>query len=388
MSEPSVVNIHPPLEAISDLLAQVNAHPPLDGVRLVLAKLAEQTQAPDAALYLAQSLTSALLPDGTHPADERWVSALVGWADGAANGIHPTDGLVFAKPDTPAQAAVLRDSGALVGVLLFTPTPETLHTPLTGLLVNLLALSAAKLRAEDARARYIQNQDQFVTDFLHDLRTPMTVVKSTADIIEGGLTRDGDTRYSKMLKRIMANIDAISELLEHVFVAGVYDPDTGKYTLTREAVDLETIISVILKNLTAAAQKKGLLLKADVARELPILSADKTMLTRALNNLIDNAVKYTNEGEVEVRVQRQGDSILISVRDTGVGLSEEAKRRVFDKFFRNNNKAHGSVKGTGLGLFIVHSAAVHHGGRVWVQSEPDKGSTFSLQLPLKPADLP
>ena len=74
------------------------------------------------------------------------------------------------------------------------------------------------------------------------------------------------------------------------------------------------------------------------------------------------------------------------MRDTGVGLSEEAKRHVFDKFFRDNNRMHSSVKGTGLGLFIVYSAAFHHGGKAWVESEVDKGSTFYLTLPLKPIE--
>lgn len=359
-----------------DLLDHLATCTSFEGVCLVIKRMAEVLESEAITLYLAQDLNRVITPHGAQPVDEKRAAEILAWGENAASGVP-------VPHENAAHADILRDQGGLIGVLVIgvQPTPETLETH--GLLVGLLRLAAAKLRAEDARARYIHNQDQFVTDFVHDLRTPMTVVKSTADIVENALSQAGDTRYSKMLKRIMANIDAISELLEHVFVAGVYDPDTGRYTLAREAVDLETIISGIIKNLTPAAQKKGLGLGAQLDPNLPILSADKSMLTRAVTNLVDNAVKYTNEGEVAVRVQRGGDNIVISVRDTGVGLGEEAKRRVFDKFFRANNLRHSNIKGTGLGLFIVHSAAVHHGGRAWVESEPDKGSTFFLSLPLR-----
>lgn len=367
----------------NDLLAQVVSAPSsLEGVRLIVGQIAQYTQFDATTFYSPQTLVHGVNAQGRHEIDEKWTTELIAWADTLPAGIHEAR----ASHHPARHVVILRDTNTLVGVLLLTIPDGLVDSPLFSMLSNLLCLNAAKLRAEDARARYIKNQDQFVTDFVHDLRTPMTVVKSTADIVEGSLTRSGDTTYSKMLKRIMANIDAISDLLEHVFVAGIYDPDTGKYTLSREAVDLDTIISVIIKNLTAAAQKKELSLKATVDRELPILSADKSMITRALTNLVDNAVKYTNHGEVEVRVEKRGDSILIAVRDTGVGLSEEAKRHVFDKFFRDNNRTHGSVKGTGLGLFIVQSAAIHHGGKAWVESELERGSTFYLTLPLKPAE--
>ncbi len=382
MSQLIQVDPNHALVAFNDLLAQVVSTPSsITGVQSIVVQIAAYTQSGEVALYLPQDLTQVISGDAIREADEKWVADLIAWATPLKAGLHdalPTQLL--------RHAVIMRDSGALLGVLLLNVPEGATETPMFSMLSNLLSLTTSKLRAEDARARYIKNQDQFVTDFVHDLRTPMTVVKSTADIVDGGLTRSGDTTYSKMLKRIMANIDAISDLLEHVFVAGVYDPDTGKYTLSREAVDLETIISIIIKNLTAAAQKKELNLKAKVDRELPIVSADKSMITRALTNLVDNAVKYTNQGEVEICVERRDDSILISVRDTGVGLSEEAKRHVFDKFFRDNNRMHSSVKGTGLGLFIVYSAAFHHGGKAWVESEVDKGSTFYLTLPLKPIE--
>lgn len=366
---------------MNDLLAQV-VHAPssIISVQRIIEQIAAHTQSDFITFYQPQNLIEAIALTGVCEVEEKQAADLIAWAESRKAGCYDS-------PTTTAQhAVILRDSSALQGVLLLTLPDGVADSPIFSMLSNLLCLASAKLRAEDARARYIKNQDQFVTDFVHDLRTPMTVVKSTADIVEGSLTRSGDTTYSKMLKRIMANIDAISDLLEHVFVAGIYDPDTGKYTLSREAVDLETIISTIVKNLTAAAQRKELSLKASVDRELPILSADKSMITRALTNLVDNAVKYTNSGEVEVRVEKRGDSILIAVRDTGVGLSEEAKRHVFDKFFRANNRTHGSVKGTGLGLFIVQSAAIHHGGKAWVESEVNRGSTFYLTLPLKPAE--
>jgi signal transduction histidine kinase len=363
----------------SALLSQLTSVPTHEGIRLLVEQMAAYAKAPDTLLYLCQDLAQVLRPNGHHPESERRISAVLAWAETLGTGLHDAAPIQHEGKN----AAVLRDKDGLIGVLILPIEPAVFSSAPFSILLGLLNLTAAKLRAEDARTRYIQNQDQFVTDFVHDLRTPMTVVKSTADIVDSGLIRSGDTTYSKMLKRIMANIDAISELLEHVFVAGIYDPDTGKYTLIREAVDLEGIIGIIGKNLTPTAQKKGLTLTIDLPHSLPILSADKSMLTRAITNLVDNAVKYTNEGEVTVKAERVGEAIVISVRDTGVGLGEEAKRHVFDKFYRDNNRKHNNIKGTGLGLFIVHSTAVHHGGRAWVESEVDKGSTFYLSLPLR-----
>jgi two-component system phosphate regulon sensor histidine kinase PhoR len=112
------------------------------------------------------------------------------------------------------------------------------------------------------------------------------------------------------------------------------------------------------------------------------------MLERAIINLVDNAIKYTpNGGSVEVRVRRENSQIIISVTDTGFGISPENQRHLFERHVRIPRQEHKRIKGSGLGLFIVKSVATRHGGDAWVTSVENQGSTFSLSIPLEGANV-
>ena len=126
----------------------------------------------------------------------------------------------------------------------------------------------------------------------------------------------------------------------------------------------------------------------DFSTQHPIINADGNMLERAITNLVDNAIKYTpNGGHVDALVYLNAGSVIVGVRDNGLGISPENQKQLFQRHVRLVRPEHKRIKGTGLGLFIVKSVAQRHGGDAWVDSTEGVGSTFSFNIPLKGANL-
>jgi signal transduction histidine kinase len=126
-------------------------------------------------------------------------------------------------------------------------------------------------------------------------------------------------------------------------------------------------------------------LVADLPRDLPQTLGDSTLIRQAIKNLVENAIKYTpGPGRVQVGLHAEPKSLVVTVRDNGIGIAPENQHRLFEKFYRIRRRDTVHVRGTGLGLAIVKSIADLHGGRVWVESRLDQGSTFYLALPLHP----
>jgi two-component system sensor histidine kinase BaeS len=136
------------------------------------------------------------------------------------------------------------------------------------------------------------------------------------------------------------------------------------------------------------AEKKGLALTAETESGIPPLNLDDMMLRRALNNLVDNAIKYTPDGgKVTVKAYIKDKNLILSVVDTGLGISEENQKVLFGRFHRVKRREFTAVKGSGLGLFIVKSLAQKHSGDAWVESKEGEGSTFSIRIPMEGANL-
>jgi signal transduction histidine kinase len=129
-------------------------------------------------------------------------------------------------------------------------------------------------------------------------------------------------------------------------------------------------------------EHKSLELVKDVEDGLPDINGDRDRLVQVVINLISNAVKFTEQGSVICRARHKDSHILVSVIDTGTGIDEADRRRIFDKFMQGGDTLTDKPQGTGLGLPICKEIVEHHGGRIWVESEPGHGSTFSFTLPL------
>ncbi|HTP58433.1 MAG TPA: ATP-binding protein [Spirochaetia bacterium] len=216
----------------------------------------------------------------------------------------------------------------------------------------------------------------FVVNASHELRTPLTSIRGSLEMLEGQLSGDSE-RWVDTIRRNAARMSAIVEdllLLSSLEARGVES--------SREPVALDAIVGDVAGMFAARAQAKGLSLKVSVDPSLPSLAADSFLLEQMLVNLLDNALKFTESGEVSLSVRREDPGrVRIDVSDTGIGISEEHIPRLFERFYVVDKSRSRKLGGTGLGLSIVKHIVQSHGGSVTVESSPGRGTTFTVRIP-------
>jgi signal transduction histidine kinase len=227
--------------------------------------------------------------------------------------------------------------------------------------------------ARDELERTLEGQKQFLADVSHELRTPLTTMRGNLEVT----LRRPDLAESEKRAAIadaLAEAERMSRMVEDLL------------DLTRTLAAHETraepvpLAAVVSDAVTAARPRaNGLALTLDLHAE-PTVSGDPDKLRRLVDNLIDNALKYTAAGEVEVGLRRENGVAVVTVRDTGPGMTAEEAARAFERFWRGD-RARGEP-GSGLGLAIARAVAAEHGGSLSLDSAPGKGSTFTLRLPL------
>jgi two-component system phosphate regulon sensor histidine kinase PhoR len=230
-----------------------------------------------------------------------------------------------------------------------------------------------------------ENQTEFVSTVSHDLRSPLTYMNGYADMLP--LVGELNDRQKGFAEKISSGIAHMTDLVDKILDASRLDPE-GHYQLNREPCDIGKIVNDVASAHLQPAEKKGLALTVELTPNLPVLSVDEVMVKRALNNLTDNAIKYTPEnGKITIVAGLEGNNLLLCVRDTGLGISQENQQHLFERFRRVRRREHQGVRGSGLGLYIVKRVAERHGGSAWVESEEGKGSTFIISIPLEGPNL-
>jgi signal transduction histidine kinase len=159
--------------------------------------------------------------------------------------------------------------------------------------------------------------------------------------------------------------------------------EAGKVEWHMTPVAVPEIIARAAAATTSLFESNGLLFNKQIDSNLPEIIGDQGKLIQVVINLISNAVKFTEKGSVTCRAERKDSEVVISVSDTGIGISAEDQPKVFEKFTQVGDTLTDKPRGTGLGLTICKEIVEHHGGRIWVESELGKGSTFSFALPVK-----
>ncbi|GAB4383175.1 MAG: hypothetical protein Kow00121_44620 [Elainellaceae cyanobacterium] len=240
--------------------------------------------------------------------------------------------------------------------------------------------------------------DKMKTDFIstvsHELRTPLTSVLGFASIIKEKLETDvfpilaaDDRKLQKTIKRVDDNLSIIVAEAERLTslindVLDIAKMEAGKVEWQMQPLDLGELIDWATNSTSALFETNGLRFVAEIEPGLPQVIGDRNRLLQVLINLISNAVKFTESGSVVCRIKRASSGICISVTDTGIGIAPEDQPKVFEKFRQVGDTLTDKPKGTGLGLPICKQIVEHHGGRIWVNSEPGKGSTFSFVIPI------
>jgi len=251
------------------------------------------------------------------------------------------------------------------------------------LLIDVLRVAGQGLRSEIRHQKLGHNYSEFLRVVSHDLRSPLTSMQGFASMLESGSVGELNENQVYFVEKILSGITQMTSLVDNIQDAGRFDPETGFYEMERSPCDIAEIVHGIVRNYLVPAEKQELNLTATIADDVPIINADSIMLERAVTNLVDNAIKYTPNGRnVDVKVERRGDQVVISVKDNGLGISAENQKMLFERHVRVHRREHRRVKGSGLGLFIVRSVARRHGGEAWVESEEGVGTTFLIRIPL------
>jgi two-component system, NtrC family, sensor histidine kinase GlrK len=245
-----------------------------------------------------------------------------------------------------------------------------------------LGMLAESFNTMSLRLKELDNmKSEFISIVSHELRTPLTSMKEAANLLMEGLTGELNERQKRLITIMQQGMDRllqmISELLEISKLEG------GMAELQIQPYNLNEVVSSFFSEIQPYAVKKGIDLRIRYLPEIFNVPLDKNKILRVLTNLTQNAIKYSGEGsEVELRLARQDDDIVIEIEDHGIGIPDEDIPLIFEKFYQS--KATRGHSGIGLGLAISRSIVDAHGGKIYAKSTIGKGSVFAFSLPIHP----
>jgi signal transduction histidine kinase len=262
-----------------------------------------------------------------------------------------------------------------------------------GDLANLGALALGKAKSYEALGKDLEqcsldlakleeeknNFLRFLGIAAHDLKAPLTAIQGFLWVMLRGLAGELNDKQKNMLERSSRRIDELLQLISDLL--DIPRIETGQLVQEMKVISLGPVIKHCLANLREQAKQKGIKLKLEMPSALHKVCGSGDRLGQVLNNLVSNAINYTNEGEVTVRVIETENEVQVAIIDTGIGIPTEEQPHLFKDFFRASNV---TIKGTGLGLSISRRIIEAHGGRIWAESpnpETKVGSKFTFTLP-------
>jgi signal transduction histidine kinase len=245
-----------------------------------------------------------------------------------------------------------------------------------GTLAKSLNRMASRLR-EDARQlqRANERQRQFFADITHEIRNPLHTIMGSLEMLEAGLP--DEEKRQKYIANARGQAERIHRLFKDLMSLQRFESD--EYYIEREVFDMKEVTSKLADWYEEVAQQKGLRLNVDQHSQQVV--GDPNKIEQVLENLVSNAIKYTNQGRIELHYHQDGDEVEISVEDTGIGIAEEHTDRLFDRFYRTDKARSRDKGGVGLGLSVVKSILDAHGSEIEVLSNIEQGTTFRFRLP-------
>lgn len=253
---------------------------------------------------------------------------------------------------------------------------EELQQQSEELQVQNVTLEEQRRRLEAANAE----KNSFLSNMSHELRTPLNAILTLARALQLQWRDRATTEEQQFLEVIDRNgrtlLEIINDLLE------LSRLESGRLDWSDEALDPSELLKRLVERLSPLATEKGLQLDLEVAGELPELNLNRRLLEMTTQNIITNAIKFTEHGSVTVRARSDAFHLFITVEDTGIGISSDNLSLIFDEFHQVDSGISRQYDGTGLGLAIAQKAVARLGGRIGVESSPGKGSIFTVELPL------
>ncbi|MGH2403426.1 MAG: sensor histidine kinase [bacterium] len=281
----------------------------------------------------------------------------------------------------------------LVGYLLVVAASGTVWT--IGLIFRLLSIAvvaslygrmvrlvtAELLHANRRLGEASSHKSAFLASMSHELRTPLNAILGYVELIQDNIYGEISPGIRDILQRVQRNGSHLLGLINDVL--NLSKIEAGQLTLTIEDCSLKDVVQTVTTAMEALASEKRLALTTSVPDDLPAWRGDARRITQVLMNLVGNAVKFTEAGEVRIRVAVADSQFVVSVADTGPGIPGGDRERIFEEFQQAHTPATRAKGGTGLGLAISRRLVELHGGRIGVDSTPGKGSTFWFTLPVR-----
>lgn len=231
--------------------------------------------------------------------------------------------------------------------------------------------------------RKLQDVDRMKSEFIslvsHELRTPLTTIKALVELI-GMKPGMPEQQKAKLMTTINVETDRLTRLI--VDLLDLSRIEAGFVAWRREVVSLEDVITNALSTMGPLFENKGIGLTTDIGASGLTVLGDRDRLIQVVTNILSNAVKFTPRGgAVRCAARNEGGQVVVEVADNGSGIESRELERIFEKFHRSRSSAVDMIEGTGLGLAISRQIVDYHHGRIWVESEEGKGSTFFVTLP-------
>lgn len=232
-----------------------------------------------------------------------------------------------------------------------------------------------------------ETKARFLSAITHDLKAPLTVIKGFLELVLAGDAGGVNKTQADFLSSAREECDRLNKILDDLSDLARFE--ATEFSFTPQLVDLVPLLQKAHTIFSFEAAPKGLDFKTVLPQPLYV-AGDGDRLYQAVANLVSNAIKYTESGFVCLSAKPAGDKAIISVQDSGIGISPEEYEKIFDQFYRIDNSITQKVVGTGIGLSIVEKIVAMHGGEIGVHSQPGCGSTFEISIPLAqlPPDTP
>jgi heavy metal sensor kinase len=220
---------------------------------------------------------------------------------------------------------------------------------------------------------------EFTADASHELRTPVSLIRTEAEL---ALRRSrGEAEYKEALRHILLESERTTALIEQLL--SVARADSGRETLHMQPVDLRQTLRSVVDGWQQVATLRSLQFSASIATNDSVVMGDEAALRRVADILLDNALKYTpSPGSVKLTLEQKGESAIIAVQDSGLGIAEEDQPKIFERFYRVDKARSREQGGAGLGLAIAQWIVSQHHGSIVVESRPGQGATFRVELPM------
>jgi two-component system phosphate regulon sensor histidine kinase PhoR len=214
---------------------------------------------------------------------------------------------------------------------------------------------------------------------IHELRTPLATI-----LMYARLLREGKVRQPDKAERFLGVIERESDRLQKMVrqMLELAKMDATELRRSAEPVRINPILDDVLPPLAEQAVQKGLLFRQRIEPELPPVMGNADTYQMVIRNLVENAVKFTPSGSIQIAARRENGSVVLEVSDDGIGIPAEALPHVFKRFYRSQTAVERGVAGTGLGLYMVKESLGHYNGRIGVRSVDGKGTTFTVTLPI------